>query len=755
MIGSHRAVISFLAVVAAAASASPSEGQATRTVVGHVRSSTDSMPLSQVRVRVVGTAIGAESASDGRFVLRDVPEGARTLAFERIGVVSDSIVLDAERVSIVVFLRTTAIRMQPVVTEAASIARNRFENVVQTSTVSLDPIEIQRVPSVGEPDVTHVVQLFPGAVAKSDFTRGFNVRGGEVDENLLRLDGITVFNPYHLGGIFSTFNPDAVDRVDLHKGGFPAAFGGRLSSILDIELRPGNREAVNVSGGLSVLSARLLVEGPFADKGASYLVAARRTYVDAFVDAFSDDPFSYYFGDALAKVTVPLGSGAAISATGYWGRDAVSVPWVDAEPGRAGIDLGVHWGNRLAGITARQSVGMASLTHHVSVSEFASAVELTPDVSEATSLVRLVSANTNVVVSSGAHTLRIGGGVDGYDVAYDFTNHALGTQLLALTYRPTVWSAYLDEQWRPFRWLLVRPGVRFEHVAGGSAFTGLSPRFGFKVFPANDLAISGSVGRYYQAIHSIRDQDVPASIFDFWIGADSVTPVARSDHAVLGFERWVGSNLSISVEGYYKSFDHLVRQNFRDDPRVHGDEFVLADGDSRGIDLLLRRYVGDVTGWIGYGYAKTVRHTAADPSFPPAHDRRHTLNVVVQMPGPLKSRMGVHWGYGSPLPHTGIVGQWLHREYNAAEHTFDAIDDESISTTLNGERYPHYSRLDVSFRWQFEKWGGTWQPYVQLVNVYDRRNVWYYLFDYDRAPPTRRGRSQLPALPSFGVEFTW
>jgi hypothetical protein len=169
---------------------------------------------------------------------------------------------------------------------------------------------------------------------------------------------------------------------------------------------------------------------------------------------------------------------------------------------------------------------------------------------------------------------------------------------------------------------------------------------------------------------------------------------------------------------------------------------------------LLRKYEGRFTGWIAYGYAKADRHTA-EQSFPPPHDRRHTLDLVIQTRGPFGSNMGIRWGYGSALPYTGISGQWLHREYNAELHAFDWYEDEVVSSVINGERFPHYSRLDIGFRWEVEKWGATWHPYFQLVNAYNRANVWVYSFDYDRAPPTRTGFSQLPILPTIGVEFEW
>jgi len=165
--------------------------------------------------------------------------------------------------------------------------------------------------------------------------------------------------------------------------------------------------------------------------------------------------------------------------------------------------------------------------------------------------------------------------------------------------------------------------------------------------------------------------------------------------------------------------------------------------------------MGRFSGWIAYSYLRTERELEDGTRFAPIHDRRHTFDIVLESDGPLGSTMGVRFGYGSPLPYTPIVGQWLHREYNAELHAFDMFENEVVGGARNGERFPFYSRIDVLFRWEFDKWGGTWRPFFQIINVFNRSNVWVYSFQYNRSPPTRTGLSQLPFFPTFGVEFTF
>jgi hypothetical protein len=752
--------------------------QQVRTVAGTVRSAADTTPLTGVRVRVLETAAQTQTNATGRFGFTNLPLTAIHLVFERLGVVTDTVSVAPGIDSVAVLLRPQAVPVSPLVAAAKMPARQRFEALAQTSTISLDPIEIERTPTLAEPDVARVAQLLPGTVAKNDYSVGVNVRGGESDQNLIRLDGITVFNPFHLGGLFSTFDASAVESVDLITGAFPARLGGRLSSVMDVALRPGRSDRVGVRGAVSVLSSRALAEGPIGSSGASFLIGGRRTYADMVAAAFTDDDIGYYFSDGLAKLTLPLGRGR-LSATGYWGRDALDLPWIDAEPGVEAVDFAFSWGNRLAGVTWLQPIGAAQLDTHVDISEFTTRFGLVPGQFTAMNEVRQLAARTALGFRlADQNDVQLGVGIEDYRIEYDAGNASLSYEVpdgiwindhripydfgevvltaagLDLDYRPRVWFAYLDNSWRPVAPLILRLGARLEHVDGGAAFTGVSPRVGAKLFLTEDLALTGSAGRYYQALHSIRDQEIPINLFDFWIGADEVTPVARSDQLVIGLERWFGRQVSLTVEGYTKSYDDLPLRNFEDDPRVRGDEFLIATGSAWGFDLLLRRHLGGVRGWISYSYAKATRDVGTE-AFAPAHDRRHTLDIVLQTAGPFGSELSVRWGYGSGLPYTGMVGQWQHRQYNAELHLFELPQEEVIGRTINGERYPYYSRLDVGMRWQFHWLGGLWQPFLNIVNLYNRRNVFAYTFDYDSVPPVRSGWSQLPVVPTIGVEFEW
>ncbi|HEX9727956.1 MAG TPA: TonB-dependent receptor [Gemmatimonadales bacterium] len=723
--------------------------QPTRVLRGRVLSVRDSTPMPAVWVEILATSLSGRTDTAGRFVFPAAPRETLHLVVRRLGVASDTVLVPADRDSITIYVHSIAIDVAPVVTVGRpDIARERFETEAQTSAITLERAEIAGTPGLFEADVVRVVQLLPGSVAKNDYTIGYNVRGGESDQNLILLDGVPIFNPSHLAGLFSTFDANAVSRTDFLTGGFPAHYPGRLSSVLDISLRTGNPDHTQGQGQVSLLSSKMLVEGPVG--GATYLLGVRRTYADALAGVFP-----YYFTDVIGKTRAPLGRRGSLALTAYWGRDVLDLELVRAREGHEAVNLAFNWGNRLLGATWSQAVGAVGLIQNrASISEFSTTLGLLPDLARFDNSARLLSASTTFVPHpSAVHDVRLGAAVERYQMNYEISSASLETTFFQASYAPTVLSAFVDDQWHAANWLLLRPGVRLDYVTG-ARFTGVSPRASFKLFLDKATALTGSAGRYYQAIHSIRDQEIPITIYEFWIGANEHIPVAQSDHGVLGVERWFGRDVQVVVEGYRKTFDNLVTPNRAQDLRVEGDEYIPATGSAWGIDLLVRRHVGTIRGWLAYGFTRAARR-AAGVTYPPAHDRRHTLNVVLQIPGPLGSDMGVRWGVGSPLPYTGFVGEWYHRLYNAGAGVFSDVREEPIAAKLNGERYPTYTRLDVGFRWAFEKWGVQWQPYLQVANAYNRRNVFVYFFNYADAPPTRTGVSQLPILPTIGLEFAW
>ncbi len=746
-----------LAIVALSLALSPparlqAQDAPPRTLRGTVRAAQDSAPVAGALVDVLGDGGRAVTDPEGRFLVPR-PAGALRLAVRVLGFAPDTVVVSPSADSVEVWLARTAVTLEALEVEAGRVqARVRFEQLAQVSTTTLSSPEIKRVPGVLESDVLRVVQMLPGTVTKNDYSIGYNVRGGESDQNLVLVDGIPVFNPSHLAGLFSTFDPDAIDHADFLTGGFPAGYSGRLSSILDIGLKSGARR-FRMGSQVSLLSSRLYAEGPLPG-GSSFLLSGRRTYMDQVVAAFTSKELPYYFTDLLGKLSMPTGAGA-LAVTGYWGRDAFNLNLVSGDSGRVPVDLAWNWGNRFAGATWRQPLGSgrARVDAHAAASEYTGTIGLLPDLVRWDNGARLLTGGLGLALQPGeGHSLQAGAGVEHYRTVDSIVSPALDVTLQRARHQPTVWSAFLDEQWTPGPRFMLRPGVRLEYVPLHQGFVGVAPRVAVKYFLAGQTALTASTGRYYQAIHSIRDQEFPLTLNESWVAADQNIPVARSDHFVLGLESWFGRDVQLTVEAYRKTFNDLVTPNRAQFLDRAGDEYTPATGTSAGLDLMLRRHAGRVRGWMAYSYTRAWR-TSEGLTYPPAHDRRHTFNIVVEAPGPGRSDLTARWSYGSPLPYTAFTGLWYHRVYNITDHIFDDYNEEPVAGPRNGARYPPYNRLDLGLHWAFRKWGASWEPYLQVVNVYNRKNAFIYFFDFESAPPTRTGVSQLPLLPTFGLEI--
>ena len=734
-----------------------------RLIRGQVLAAADSTPIEGAVVSPLGTPTATLTDHMGMFTLR-VAVGPARILVRGVGIAPDTVLVPDGVDAVRVYARKLAIELPPVGVEGRTPERARFDSVAQTSTLTLSTSDLIGAPGLIEADLMRVLQLLPGTVARNDYSIGYNVRGGESDQNLVRLDGMTILNPSHLGGLFSTFDVNAIDHADFLTGAFPAEYSGRLSSVLDVAVRAGNHERVHGQAAVSMLSAKALLEGPLGR--VSWLVGARRTYVDQVVKTFSGNELPYAFTDLIAKLDYPYGSAGDVAITGYWGRDALLLNLISDSAGRTPVDLAFSWGNQVLGITWRQPIGSALLEQRVSYTGFGSSLELRPDLVSYRNPATLWAASSDLSFTSGRHDAKVGVSFEGYDLQYSILNPAIPNELgvpgspspafFDTRYRPAVLAAFFDDQWRPSRALLLRAGVRAEHVGGGADLTTLAPRASFKVFSSPNQAFIGSVGRYYQVIQSLADRELPITIYEFWVGANGRIPVAHSDQIVAGVERWLGDGhgTQFSVEGYYKTFRNLIQPQPGLTLRDTSDVFQPVDGNAWGVEVLLRRYVGRVRGWIAYSFVRALR-TAGGETYPPAHDRTHSLNIVVQSPGPIGSDLGMRFGFGSPLPYTLLVGSWNHQEYSPTSGTFSGTNSEPLPGPFNGARYPAYARLDAGFRWHMHRWGIDWQPHVDMVNLLDRHNVFAYFFNTDAEPPTRTAFYQLPFLAAVGLELAW
>ncbi len=762
--------IVFLIIVPVAAFA-----QAGR-IEGRVIDSATREPRYGVSVTIDGTRRGALSDSAGRFSIPDVAAGQYTLRTRQAGTRPATVTVDVRAgaaTEVEIEVANSAVTLTAVKTTARPPERDRFELSPNVGAISLTPSTVRNVPAIGEPDVLRTVQLMPGVNARNDFSSGYNVRGGESDQNLILLDGYPIYNPFHLGGLFSTFLDETVGSIDLLTGGFGASHGGRLSSILDVKSADETRHGMHGTLAVSVISSSLTIGQASEDTRSNWTLSGRRTYADKLIAAISDQTFPYHFSDAQFHAVKALNKdNLRLAVTAYSGIDILDADIAlfsdSAQNGGGEGGFKFQWSNQLVGASltnvwrdgahfpiwgAADSVGAEQ---HLSFTRFATGLDLGDGALSLTNSVHELRAAGDVHWHRGTHERRIGYEASTYAIHYD-VNTSASAQLFTLGQHPISSSAYYTETWKPGKRLITEAGVRAEYLTGRN-WMQLSPRVSAKFFVTPDLAISAAAGDYAQWMHSLNREDIPVRIFDFWVASDPYTNISKARHYVLGLEQWLGPLRFARIEGWVKQYDHVLEQNTGDDPSIRGDEFLDAKGTSYGYDLLLRQFeVGSVGGWLSYTYSKSTR-TRDSTVYWPGHDRRHNLNVVASWRPSPKYVFGARLGVASGTPYTDIVGQIVRRAYNPRTHRFDDIrNDETdpIGGAHNAQRYPLTQRLDVSLSRPGQWRGMTVTPYVSIVNVYNASNVFLYTFDYTANPPTRTTVSQFPFLPSIGLTVSF
>ena len=757
----------------ALAQASPERG----AIEGTVLDSVTTGPKEGVAVTIDGTGRGMLTDSVGRFSFVDLAPGSYRLRTRQIGThaAERAVIVRVGTVTTVTFyLSNAVVTLGAVRARATSPERDRFELSPSIGAISLTANNAKNVPSFGEPDVLRAVQLLPGVNARNDFSSGFNVRGGESDQNLILLDGYPIYNPFHLGGLFSTFLDETVGSIDLLTGGFGAAHGGRLSSVLDVTSSNPARGGIHGTATLSVISSSLTLASASTDGRSGWTLSGRRTYADKLVAALSDRTFPYHFSDAQFHGVRALNAGdLRLEVTAYGGTDALDGDFAtlgdSASKSAGGGTFNFGWQNQVLGASLhdvwRDGVRVPLLgtadsvraEQHVSFTRFATALDLGAGAFGLTNNVHEVRVAGDVVWHRGTRERRIGYDVSRYDINYDVRSAAAQSTLFALAQSPTASALYYQETWKPAKRFIAEAGLRAEHF-GSRSWTGLEPRVALKYFVNPDLALTAAVGQYAQWMHSLNREDIPVRIFDFWIASDPYIPISTARHYVLGAEKWLGPLRFARVEAWAKQYDHLLEQNTADDPAVRGDEFQESSGTSYGFDLLLRQLeIGPVGGWLAYTYGVSTR--ARDGiAYWPGHDRRHNLNVVGTWKPGARYTFSARLGVASGTPYTDIVGQLVRRTYNPRTHNFDdqtLTEREPVGGARNAARYPLFQRLDIGLSRAGQWRGMAVTPYLGIVNAYNASNVFIYTFNYTRNPPTREAQSQFPFLPSVGMTVTF
>lgn len=747
------ALLGLWALVAAPAAAQQA------AVQGYVRDAATGETLLQANVLVEGAGRGTATNTSGFYALAGLAPGAYTLAFSYLGYVTarETVTLEpGETRRLDVALRPETAEVGEVVVEAEeTLEEERAPGLQQV------PIElVERLPSVFEADLFRSIQLLPGVKSSSDFSSKLYIRGGSPDQTLILLDGTTVYNPTHFFGFFSTFNTEAIKDVRLYKGAYPAIYGGRLGSVVDIYNRDGNRNAREGMVQVGLLASRAGIEGPVRLGGAegSFMVAARRSTLEPLLAFLREElqedaiPERFYFYDLNAKLGLDLSTRDRVSIAGYAGRDRVLVPFADD------AEFELDYGNQTLSLGYTRVLSRALFSTfratasrydsqpigRVSGTEFERPNSIT-DLSGRADVEWLPSAafEGQAGVWGGYLDLRLRSVFDGEERI----NFA----------RPAPYgSGYVQALWRPTPAWVLTGGLRAEYFGGGDFFR-LGPRLQIERLFGETAVLQLAAGQYHQFLTLVSNEAF--SGFDVWVSTgDGVAP-SVSEQVALGLKTRLPYGFRFDVEVYGRTMRDLfeIRPEVQDVAGLdYAELFRIGEGYAYGAEFLVEKGLGPLTGLVSYTLSTTRRrypdHPGFSDEFPPKYDRLHDLNVVGTY------RIGRGWSvtaaavYATGQAYTEPVGRYDVEGLGFVSGDIDVL----VTRQLNGQRLPPYHRLDLGFTKEGRFLGlGDYALQLQAVNLYNRRNLWFYTYDFGEEPVERTAIRQLPILPnvSFEVRF--
>lgn len=671
---------------------------------------------------------------------------------------------------------------------------NENTKSVEMSTIQLDMKDVKKIPALmGEVDVLKTIQLMPGVQSGGEGNSGFYVRGGGPDQNLILLDGATVYNASHLFGFFSVFNADAIKSIKLTKGGMPANFGGRLSSILEVDMNEGDLKKFKFDGGVGLIASRFTIQGPLKKDTSSFLISARRTYIDVLTKPFiSKDSYyagsGYFFYDLNAKVNYKFSDKDHLFLSGYYGKDEFKF-----SDSRAGFKAKIPWGNgtgalRWKHIFSEKLFLNTALTFSDYQFEFGatqsefdfSLYSGVRDYSSKIDFSYLPNKNhkikfggdftyhifipNNASAKSGDIEFDLGGVIKQYaqeSSLYLLDEFSVGKRLkfnLGLRLGSFSFIGPFD------RYLKDELGIKNDTVSHDKfenikTYIGLEPRASARFLLSKNASLKASYTRNFQYVHlaSMASVSLPT---DLWVPSSDIVKPQKANQYVFGyFQNLLNNRFETSVEVYYKTMNNLVEfaEGELPDDNINDNVdngFVFGSGLSYGLELFLKKRLGDFTGWFGYTWSKTTR-TFKDinlgKTFVAKYDRRHDLSVV------LNYELNKKWNVSGVFVFA--TGNSLTIPESMMIVAGDLIQ---VYGPRNGFRMPSYHRADISLTYinkETEKYKSSWN--FSVYNIYNRMNPYFIYFNQEGGVDTQdvnftaKQVSLFPVLPSVTWNFSF
>lgn len=729
----------------------------TATLNGYVVDSLSRETLVSATVAVKGTKLGALTNKSGFFAINNIPAGKQTLVISYIGYDRREIEVsfaEGESKKLTIVLAPKSVQGHDVIVQADKELEKRE---ITISRVDIPIQQLQQLRIGGEADIFRSLQFLPGVLTSSQISSGLYIRGGSPDQNLVLIDGSNVYNPTHLFGFFSTFNPDAIKDVDLIKGGFPAEYGGRLSAVVDLTQKDGNKNDFEGTASLGLISARASLQGPIGN--GSWFIGGRRTYLDLLLGLLPEDPDnplpSFGFYDLNAKISQSISSNDILFLSGFTSHDKLTLDGT-------GVSFGIGIGNTTGALRWTHLFGdnLFSVVN-LSTSQYKSGFE--GDQSGfAFSIDNQIHDYTGKAsvewFASNALTLKAGTEVTRYTFDYlrNFTGSKDSTAQSGtnqggstnLTVHDWTYAGFAQANYQLSDLLSLQAGLRADYFQLSNRIT-WDPRLALRYQIQENLAVKAAWGIYHQYLRLASLPDF--SFFDTWMPTDSTVNPSKSIHYVLSVETQPIEGYDFNVDLYYKTLYDISEFNqFQTTPKTVTDVFFSGNGKAYGAEIFLQKKAGDLTGWIGYGLGwVAARFDSINDGreFRPKYDRRHDLKIVAQY------KLSDSWEVGASF--TFQTGQ----SYTGSSSRFRSLmpgDQTGVDLTVPLERYglrlPPSHQLNVNANYNTTIFGLQSRLLIDIYNVYSRRDIWFRYYDTSKDLTEVVDFRLLPILPTVSLE---
>ena len=720
------------------------------TLNGYVKDANNGEELIGVSVYIPQLKAGTVTNAYGFYSIT-LPKGTYEIQYSSVGYTFHAItvVLDKDEANNIELVSEATVIQEIVITESPI-----DENVVslQMSKNTLDLNQVRKLPALfGEVDIIKNIQMLPGVLTAGEGTSSFYVRGGSADQNLILIDEAPIYDPSHLFGLFSVFNADVIKDSELYKGGIPARFGGRLSSILEVRTKDGNNKKLSVSGGIGSMASRIMVEGPLKKDKSSFIISARRSYIDLFLKAANQDNLVHFY-DVNAKVNWKYNNNNRFFAAFYSGRDVFNFS----------DDFGFAWGNKTATfrwnhlfnerLFSNTSVIASNFDYKLELKDPVQGFKWTSNLQELSVKYDLsYFINTNNELSFGYHLTgrrfspgKISPNTEGsifsevelqhmyaLDHAFYISNQQRLSEKITLDYgmRVSIFQnvgssdLYLYEDPQDNIHINRTDTVHYGAWKNIKTYVNLEPRLAIRYILIEGQSLKVSYNRMVQNTHLIAAGTVPVP-FNTWNPSGYYLEPQLADQVAAGyFRNFKDNTYEFSAEAYYKDIKNVT--DFADNADIFfnqdlSTEFRQGKAWAYGIEFMMAKTEGKLTGFIGYTLSKAMRKVPGvnlDRAFAANYDRRNVVNIQAAYDMNAKWTFGATFTYSTGRPTTLPTGKFEYQNYNP-----------DVITERNGYRLPAFHRLDLSATLTPQKnarrkWHGQWV--FSVYNAYNRQNPFF------------------------------